>query len=54
MNIRKALFIQFLPQLGRFFAGASMVFYYTKIGDEKHLSVQNQKWHLRTFFGIRL
>jgi len=43
-----------VKQLGRFFTGASMVFYYTKIGDDKQLSVQNQKWHLRTFFGIRL
>ena len=36
------------------FAGLSMVFNFTNIGDEESLAVHNIKWRARTFFGIRL
>ena len=36
------------------FLGASMVYNYTNIGDEKKLSVYNSKWCVRTFFGLRI
>ena len=36
------------------FAGLSMVYYYTNIGEEKHLYVNNRKWLVRIYFGFRL
>ena len=36
------------------FAGLSMVFNFTNIGDEESLTVHNIKWRVRTFFGLRL
>ena len=36
------------------FLGMSMVFNFTNIGHEESLSVQNTKWRIRTFFGLRL
>ena len=36
------------------FAGLSMVFNFTNIGDEESLAIHNIKWRVRTFFGIRL
>lgn len=36
------------------FAGLSMVYNYTNIGDRDDFSVYNTKWHIRTFFGVRL
>ena len=36
------------------FAGLSMVFNFTNIGDEESLAVHNTKWRVRTFFGLRL
>ena len=36
------------------FAGLSMVFNFTNIGDEESLTVHNTKWRVRTFFGLRL
>ena len=36
------------------FAGLSMVFNFTNIGDEESLAVHNIKWRVRTFFGLRL
>jgi len=31
-----------------------MVFNFTNIGDKENLAVQNIKWRIRTFFGLRL
>jgi hypothetical protein len=31
-----------------------MVYYYTNIGYEKSLSVRNEKWLARAYFGFRL
>lgn len=39
---------------GNKFAGLSMVYNFTTIGDSKTLTVQNQKWQTRLFFGFRL
>ena len=36
------------------FAGLSMVFNFTNIGNEESLTVHNIKWRVRTFFGMRL
>ena len=36
------------------FAGLSMVFNFTNIGNEESLAVHNIKWRVRTFFGLRL
>ena len=36
------------------FAGLSMVFNFTNIGDKENLTVHNIKWRVRTFFGLRL
>lgn len=36
------------------FAGISMVYYFTNIGYEKSLSVRNEKWLARAYFGFRL
>ena len=35
------------------FLGLSMVFNFTNIGDKDNLSIQNIKWRIRTFFGVR-
>jgi hypothetical protein len=39
---------------GNKFLGLSMVFNFTNIGDKDNLTVQNNKWRIRTFFGLRL
>lgn len=39
---------------GNKFAGLSMVYNYTNIGDNDNLAVYNYKWRLRAFFGFRL
>ena len=36
------------------FAGLSMVFNFTNVGNEESLAVHNIKWRVRTFFGLRL
>ena len=36
------------------FLGLSMVYTYTNIGDEADLAVENAKWRLRAFFGLRI
>jgi hypothetical protein len=41
-------------QWGNKFLGLSMVFNFTNIGDKENLAVQNIKWRIRTFFGLRL
>lgn len=41
-------------QIGNKFAGLSMVFNFTNIGDKENLEVSNTKWRVRAFFGIRL
>ena len=41
-------------RLGNKFLGLSMVFNFTNIGDKDNLTVQNNKWRIRTFFGLRL
>jgi hypothetical protein len=41
-------------QWGYKFLGLSMVFNFTNIGDKENLAVQNIKWRIRTFFGLRL
>lgn len=41
-------------QFGNMFAGLTMVYNYTNIGDENELSVQNTKWRTRLLFGFRL
>ena len=41
-------------QIGNMFAGLTMVYTFTNIGDEHVLSVQNNKWRMRAFFGFRL
>ena len=43
-----------MKQMGNKFIGLSMVFNFTGIGDEANLAVQNIKWRVRTFFGLRL
>lgn len=44
-----------VKQIGEnMFAGLSMVYYYTNIGEEKHLYVNNRKWLARLYFGFRL
>lgn len=39
---------------GNKFAGLSMVYNFTSIGNSKTLTVQNEKWNTRLFFGFRL
>lgn len=39
---------------GNKFAGLSMVYNFTNIGDRKTLTVHNEKWQARLFFGFRL
>ena len=41
-------------QWGNKFFGLSMVFNFTNIGHEESLALHNIKWHIRTFFGVRL
>ena len=36
------------------FIGLSMVFNYTNTGDKANLELQNTKWRVRTFFGLRV
>lgn len=36
------------------FAGMSMVFNFTNVGNEENLSIHNIKWRIRTFFGLRI
>ena len=36
------------------FIGMSMVFNFTNIGNKERLAIHNTKWHIRTFFGLRL
>jgi hypothetical protein len=36
------------------FLGLSVVFTYTDIGKAENLTVNNNKWRIRTFFGWRL
>ena len=36
------------------FAGLTMVYYFTNIGDEEKLAIHNEKWLARLFFGFRL
>ena len=43
-----------IRQWGNKFLGISMVFNFTNIGDKDNLTVQNNKWRIRTFFGLRL
>ena len=44
-----------VKQIGRsMFAGFSMVYYFTNIGDKEDLSVYHQKWLSRLYFGFRL
>ena len=43
-----------IRQWGNKFLGISMVFNFTNIGDKENLTVQNNKWRIRTFFGLRL
>ena len=38
---------------GRYFAGGTMVYNYTLIGDRDHLQVGNSKWRARAFIGFR-
>ena len=37
----------------RYFIGSTMVFNFTSIGDKDELEVQNTKWRIRTFIGMR-
>ena len=41
-------------QWGNKFLGMSMIFNFTNIGHEESLALHNIKWHVRTFFGLRL
>ena len=41
-------------QMGKTFAGLSMVFNFTNIGNEEKLMVKNLKWRARLFYGVRL
>lgn len=43
-----------LRQWGNKFIGMSMVFNFTNNGNEKTLTLNNTKWNIRTFFGVRL
>ena len=36
------------------FLGMSMVYNFTGIGHKESLAVDNTKWRVRTFFGLRL
>ena len=42
-------------QIGRnMFAGFSMTYYFTNIGYEKKLGIDNEKWNTRLYYGFRL
>ncbi len=41
-------------QWGNNFVGMSMVFNFTNIGHKESLAVQNTKWRVRVFYGLRL
>lgn len=41
-------------QMKRTFFGLSMVFNFTNIGHKDNLAIHNIKWHVRTFYGLRL
>jgi len=41
-------------QWGNKFLGMSMIFNFTNTGHEESLALHNIKWHVRTFFGLRL
>ena len=41
-------------QASNTFYGLSMVYNFTNIGNENSLALHNQKWRIRTFFGLRL
>ena len=41
-------------QFGNMFAGATMVYNFTNIGDKDKLAIFNTKWRARLLFGIRL
>ena len=41
-------------QMGNKFAGISMVFNFTNIGNEDNLAIHNTKWRTRAFFGLRI
>ena len=43
-----------LRQWSNKFIGLSMVFNYTNTGDKDNLELQNTKWRVRTFFGLRI
>lgn len=44
-----------VKQIGRsMFAGLSMVYYFTNIGNEESLTIRNEKWLSRLYFGVRL
>ena len=44
-----------VKQIGRsMFAGLSMVYYFTNIGNKESLTVHNEKWLSRLYFGFRL
>ncbi len=36
------------------FVGLSAVYNFTNIGDKERFAIHNTKWHVRTFFGLRL
>ena len=41
-------------QMKKTFFGLSMVFNFTNIGHKDNLTIYNTKWHVRTFYGLRL
>ena len=43
-----------IRQFGNMFAGSTMVYNFTNVGDHNKLSVYHSKWHLRLLFGYRL
>ena len=43
-----------IRQWSNMFLGISMVYNYTNIGHEESLTLNNTKWRIRTFFGLRL
>ncbi len=45
--------VALVRNFGRYFAGGTMVFNYTLIGDRDKLQVGNNKWRMRAFVGMR-
>lgn len=43
-----------VKHFSRYFAGATMVYNFSSMGDEEHLQISNSKWRVRLFWGIRL